>query len=273
MRAALPFALALLVALPAVAGSARAASLKADYLITLEGLNIGQAVIEGSFQETRYDLKVTGQLTGLIGALSGGVQASAVTRGAIASNRLASSGFSASAQSSSSSRTVQVGLAGGNVTKVEIEPPFELRPDRIPLTDAHTHGVIDPLSGLLAIAESRQKPLDPAACNRTVPVFDGSQRFNIVGSFGDTRLVSRPGFTGNVLVCQLRYVPIAGHRPEREAVKFMIQNRDMQVWLAPVEGTRILVPYRVSIKTLIGTSVVEAQSWTVGRDEGRALTR
>lgn len=269
MRAALPFALALAAAVV----PAHAASLRAEYGITLEGLSIGQAVIEGSFQDARYDLKVTGQLTGLIGALSGGVQGGAVARGAIAGNRLVSSGFSASAHSSSSARTVQVALAGGNVTKVEIEPPFELRPDRIPLTETHHHGVIDPLSGLLAVVGSQAKPLDPAACNRTVPVFDGSQRFNVVGTFADTRLVSRPGFTGNVLVCQLRYVPIAGHRPEREAVKFMSQNRDIQVWLAAVEGTRVLVPYRVSIRTLIGTSVVEAQSWTVGQDEGRAVTR
>jgi hypothetical protein len=32
----------------------------------------------------------------------------------------------------------------------------------------------------------------------------------------------------------------------------------MSVWLAPVEGARVLVPIRISLKTMIGTSVVEA---------------
>ena len=64
-----------------------------------------------------------------------------------------------------------------------------------------------------------------------------------------------------MLVCNVRYVPIAGHRLHRPATKFMQENRDMSVWLAPVEGARVLVPFRISIRTMIGTSVVEATRW------------
>jgi hypothetical protein len=75
--------------------------------------------------------------------------------------------------------------------------------------------------------------------------------------------VKKPGYVGNVLVCNARYVPIAGHRPGRPAVQFMVENRDMSVWLAPVEGARVLVPLRIAVRTMIGTSVIEAQSWRV----------
>ncbi|HEY0354042.1 MAG TPA: DUF3108 domain-containing protein, partial [Enterovirga sp.] len=65
--------------------------------------------------------------------------------------------------------------------------------------------------------------------------------------------------------CNARYIPIAGHRAERPAVKFMTENRDMSVWLAPVEGARVLVPLRISVRTMIGTTVIEAESWRLGK--------
>ena len=42
----------------------------------------------------------------------------------------------------------------------------------------------------------------------------------------------------------------------------MEENRDMSVWLAPVEGTRVLVPLRISVRTTIGTNIIEATRWT-----------
>lgn len=245
------------------AAAAEAANLKVDYAITLAGLTLGNADLDGTFDDSRYDMKLSGRLTGFAGALSGGSKGGATARGTVSGTRLVPGGFSAVGKSGSSTRTVQMGVANGNVTGIEIEPPFEFRPDRVPLTEASKRNIIDPLSGLVAVAVNRGKLDEAANCNRTVPVFDGTQRFNVVLSYAGTRLVRKPGFTGNVLVCAIRYVPVAGHRPERPAVKFMTENRDMSVWLAPVEGTRMLVPIRISIETMIGTSVVEARKWTV----------
>ena len=41
------------------------------------------------------------------------------------------------------------------------------------------------------------------------------------------------------------------------------ENRDMQVWLAPVEGARVLVPLRIAVATMVGPSLVEATRWTL----------
>ena len=81
-------------------------------------------------------------------------------------------------------------------------------------------------------------------------------------SYGETRQVEKPGYSGPVLVCNARYVAIAGHRPDRPGVKFMEDNRDMSVWLAPVEGTRVLVPMRIAVRTTLGTNIIEATRWT-----------
>lgn len=251
------------VLLAAMTASAGATSLRVDYRISLAGLPLGVADLTGSFSGERYDLKMNAQLTGLAGLFTGSGRGGAASTGTLSGTRLLTSGFSANGRSGGAERVVQVGLSAGNVSEVKIEPPFELRPDRVPVTEAHMRGIIDPLSAVVAVAAKSGKPDDPGSCNRSVPVFDGTQRFNIVLSYAETKPVQKPGFSGNVLVCNIRYVPVSGHRTSRPVVKFMEENRDMSVWYAPVEGTRVLVPLRISLRTTLGVSVVEAERWNV----------
>ena len=53
-------------------------------------------------------------------------------------------------------------------------------------------------------------------------------------------------------------MPVAGHIPSRATVKYLANQRDMEVWLAPVAGTHVLVPFRVSIPTPVGLGVMQA---------------
>lgn len=259
----LTFASAAWAALAFLAGPAAATTLRVDYRITLAGLSLGQADLTGIFAGDRYDLRMNAQLTGLAGLVSGSGRGGAVSMGAVAANRLVTSGFSANGSSGGAERVVQVGLSSGNVTEIKIDPPFEERPDRVPVTEAHKRAVIDPLSAVLAVVAKGGKPDEPMNCNRRLPVFDGTQRFDITLSYAETRRVQKPGYSGTVLVCNVRYQAVAGHRPTRPVVKFMEENRDISVWLAPVEGTRVLVPLRISLRTTLGTSVVEAERWSV----------
>jgi hypothetical protein len=60
------------------------------------------------------------------------------------------------------------------------------------------------------------------------------------------------------VVCTVLYRPVAGHRPERPAIKYLIEQRDMEMWLAPIAGTRVLVPFRFSVPTPFGLGVLQA---------------
>ena len=253
----------LLVVGSLAAAPANATSLHATYRLTLAGLTLGNAELDGKFTDERYSLGLKAQLTGIAGLFTSSGRGGASATGTIAGNRLLSAGFSGSGRFGSTERIVQMAVSSGNAGAVEINPPFEPRPDRIPVNDADKRGIIDPLGGILALAASRAKADDPKICDHTIPVFDGTQRFDIVLSFGGTKPVQKPGFTGNVLVCNARYIPVSGHRPARWAVQYMRENRDMSVWLAPVEGTRLLLPIRINIMTYYGMSVVEAERWSV----------
>jgi hypothetical protein len=65
------------------------------------------------------------------------------------------------------------------------------------------------------------------------------------------------------------YQPLAGHRPDRAAIRQLTQTRDLDIWFAPIAGTRVLAPFRISIPTTIGTAVLQATQFVSYAHAGR----
>jgi hypothetical protein len=150
-------------------------------------------------------------------------------------------------------------LSSGAVKDLSVDPPTIPNPERIPLTDAHRRGVVDPMSAGLMRVAGNGDPVSPEACRRTIPVFDGRMRFDLQLSFKRIEKVqAQKGYQGPVAVCSVQFVPLAGHVPDRPAIKYLMAQRDMEMWLAPIPGTRIVVPYRISLQTPLGQGVLEA---------------
>jgi hypothetical protein len=153
---------------------------------------------------------------------------------------------------------VRIAMAGGRVREFSAEPPVKPAPDRVPLTEAHRKGVLDPMSATLAIVPGNGDVVSPAVCDRVVPVFDGRYRFEVSLSFDRIEEVSTKGYSGPALVCNASYKPIAGHRASRNPKRYAAPNDEIRIWLVPIAGTRALVPYRVTIGTVFGTLRVQA---------------
>jgi hypothetical protein len=66
------------------------------------------------------------------------------------------------------------------------------------------------------------------------------------------------GYAGPAVVCSVAFTPVSGFIPSRAAIKYLIKSRDIEVWLAPIAGTRVLVPFRAQVGTPFGQGVVEA---------------
>ena len=246
-------------------GAAAGQTLTVDYGISLAGLPLGSADLATTVEGSKYKMQVGAKLTGLAGLLTGG-RGAATAAGALSGSQPVPASFAVTSRSSNDQRTVRMGLNGGSVAALEITPPLDEKPDRVPLKESHKRAVLDPVSALLMPVAGKGAPTDPGQCNRTLPIFDGAARFDVVLSYGETKQVEKPGYVGPVLVCNARYVPIAGHRALRPSTKFMQDNQDMQVWLAPVEGTRLLVPLRIAVRTMVGMSVIEAIRWGLQAD-------
>jgi hypothetical protein len=66
------------------------------------------------------------------------------------------------------------------------------------------------------------------------------------------------GYEGPAVVCAVFFTPIAGYVPDRPAIKFLVTLHDAEVWLAPISGTRVLVPFRFSMPTPLGQGLLQA---------------
>ena len=114
----------------------------------------------------------------------------------------------------------------------------------------------DPISAVMMPSAG---PLGPDACARKLSVFDGRMRYDLQFSFKKMEpVITNAGYQGPAAVCAIRFAPIAGHIPERPAIKYLTELTTMEVWLAPVGGTGLVVPWRVVIPTPYGTGVLQA---------------
>ena len=248
------------LAAAALIGGARADVLHATYRVSLVGLPIGAVNLNADLTPTSYSIQGDGKLTGLV-RLFANAQGASAGKGAIVQGRISPATFATIAASSNMVRTIRMALAGNAVTGVDISPPFDDKPDRVPLGPGDEQNIVDPVGAVVIPAPPSGPLLSPAACNRKIPIFDGYTRFDIDLTYVGERSVMAKGYDGRVVVCAARYVPISGHRRDRPATKFMADNKDLEVWLAPIERDRVLFPFRVSVRTMIGTTVVEASEF------------
>lgn len=241
---------------------ARADAVDMRYRISLAGLALGNASMSGNIAKDRYAINLRAKLNGLVGMIVGGSGAADAT-GSIVNGRPLSSGYALSASNSQMTRTIRMSVSNAQVNTVAIDPPFDEHPDRVPITPRNKQGIVDPIGAL--VMPVKGKPFEPSSCDRVLPVYDGAQRFNVTLSYSGTKDVSVPGYAGPALVCSARYTPIAGHRLNKKQVTYMQNNREMSAWLIPAGDTGVLVPFRISVKTQIGTSVIEAETVNVTR--------
>jgi hypothetical protein len=265
LRALLSLTGAVALCAPVLASSARADQVRAHYSVTLLGIPLGSASLDGDVSGGAYRIAVNAKLSG-IAALVSSSRGAATAAGGYLKGLIVPAAYANTSANSKETRTVRIAMQGGAVKGVDISPPVDPVPDRVPLTSAHTRGIVDPLSALIMPVPGSEPVVGPAACNRTLPVYDGFTRFDVTLTYAGTRSVKSRGYAGTVVVCDVRYTPIAGHRI-RKPVQFMADNKDIQVWLAPVGEARVVVPYRISVATMIGTTVIEATAFET--DAGR----
>jgi hypothetical protein len=232
--------------------------LDARYAVTLAGVPVGKGAWVIDIAENQFTAAASGATAGLLRVFASG-QGSGASRGLIVSGTPVPASFAASITSDKKTEEIRMTLGAGDVKDFAISPEVPVDPERVPVTEAHFHGVSDPMTGSLIRVPGTGNPLTPQACARTTPIFDGRMRYNLQFAYKRMDQVKADkGYEGPVVVCAVYFIPIAGFIPHRASVKYLAAQRDMEVWLAPVANTRVLVPYRISIPTPIGVGVMQA---------------
>jgi hypothetical protein len=235
--------------------------LEAHYVASLAGIPIGQGNWVVSIGEAHYSAAASGVTTGLMRVFTRG-EGTTATSGTISGGRLIASVYAATIKSRRKTDRVRLTLSNGNVKKAKIEPKPDKDPERVPVTDAHRRGVLDPMTASMVRVPGNGDLLVPEACHRTMAIFDGRLRYNLKLTYKRMEQVkAAKGYAGPVVVCSVYFTPIAGYIPSRRTIKYLEKMRDMEVWLAPIAGTRILVPFRAQGPTPIGLAKLEAQQF------------
>jgi hypothetical protein len=230
----------------------------ARYLVTLGGVTIGKGAWVIDISENQFTAAASGATTGLLRVLSTG-RGSGASRGYMIGGNPVPASFAASITTDKKTEEIRMTLGSGDVKDFSIVPDLPPDPERIPLTDAHRRGVIDPMTGSIVRVAGTGNPVGPQACQRTHQVFDGRMRYDLKFAYKRMEQVkAEKGYEGPAVVCSIYFVPVAGFVPTRAAIKYLVSQREMEVWLAPVGTTRVLVPFRVAIPTPIGQGVMTA---------------
>jgi Protein of unknown function (DUF3108) len=235
---------------------------RARYSVSLIGLPIGEVAAAGTFGPSNYRINLNAKLMGIAAVVSN-LKLALASTGALRRDGVAPSTYATTSANSQGVRTVRMSLDAGNVKSVEIVPPFEDKPGRIPVSESHKRNIVDPTSALIMPVPEGEPLVGSAACNRTIPVFDGYVRFNVTLHYAGTRQVSVAGYSGPVSVCRARYTPIAGHARESKSTKFMAENKDIEAWLAPIPRAHVVVPLHVQLMTLAGNAEIDAEEFSV----------
>ena len=243
--------------------AARADTFHSTYSISIIGIPVGVAEITAAFSGDRYSIEAHAKITG-VASLVTSWRSSLTGAGEISGARVSPASFALTESNSSMTRTIRMALSGNTVTGVDIAPPFDPpKGDMAPLSPKDKQGVIDPIGAALLPVPASAAPTSPAACDRTLPIFDGATRFDLALSYVGERKVKTKGYVGPVAVCAIRFAPVAGYRRDGPQIKFWIENKDMAIWLVPVLGQNLVAPYRISIRTPYGGLVIEATEFTV----------
>lgn len=245
-----------------------AAKLDAAYTASLVGIPIGRIGWTVDLRDDRFSATASGSTVGLFRIFAHG-HGVAEAQGTIAGKQPTASNFMVSFTSGNAADEIEIVFSGGKARE-SLAHPRPPNPALVPLTEANRTGVVDPMTALLVHVPGGGDTLVPAACEREIAVFDGHMRYDLRLAFKRLEQVKAgAGYQGPAVVCAVYFIPLAGYDPNRSAIKYLRAERGMEIWLAPLTGTRLLVPFRVSVPTPIGLGVLQATRFIFTRQPER----
>jgi Protein of unknown function (DUF3108) len=234
--------------LPSARASDWPANVRAVYDISFNGFNVGTFEFQSQSEDESYSLAGNAHLTLLLGAFTWIGETRAF--GLIANRMPQPAAFAFDFKANSKTGSTKMDFADGVVSGVKHVPQPEPKPGIVPVRPQHLKGVLDPMSAIMVVARGS----NPNPCDRRLPIFDGKERFDLVLSYKSQMKVNEQQPSGQPAiahVCKVKYQPIAGHKVDAEN-SFMATTDGIEVALRPVPSANILIPYQITIPTLVG---------------------
>lgn len=244
------------VAASLVAGPVNAAGTKHDMklIMALAGIPVGKLIITTWLGSDKYTISGSARTFG-ISRLFSKAKGHSKSSGKLKNGRIVALSHDVHYRSGKDKGSVNIEFKKGRVARSASVPSVRYKRDAVKVTPAHLKSVLDPMSVAIIAVKKKEINNGNAICNRTLPVYDGKNRFNLQMKFKGRRNVVTKGFKGIAYVCAARYVPVAGHRPHKKHIKQLQRNKSIEISLARIGNTTVYGIIQFSAKTPYGRIV------------------
>lgn len=245
--------------LPLAAPAAKAEPLKATYRVFVGGVTALDVDATLEVTGDRYRIAVSAVTGGTIGRLFTW-KTESQSDGHRQGDDLRPASHRQSSQFRGEPRNVTLTYGPQGDVSATVTPPPETD-DREPVPPALQRGTLDPLSAvldlLIAVGASER-------CDRSLPVFDGRRRYDMMFTEVGRRIVdpSRYSvFSGVAQQCRVSYRPVAGYGKSGPTGRFWQRSNPadrppVDLWLAPLAAGYPPLPVRLETDSDFGSVVV-----------------
>lgn len=235
---------------PALAAESRHDS---EYSIALGPLPIARANFSTKMNGSTYSISGSFSSAGIASVLKD-ISGKTTVSGAKRGNRMQANEYSLVYKDGKRTRTYDVQYRNGNVTSTTVNPAPKARPDNwVDVKDRDLRSVLDPISGLIF-------PVGGRICPSRLPIYDGESRLDLVLSSSGTKPFKTNGFSGDAVVCDMRYVPKSGFRKGRKDIEYL-KSISMEVWFAKASSMDLYAPVYARIPTKVGQVYITATKY------------
>lgn len=225
--------------------------LRARYDATLWGLPIGRADITSRFEGGSFKLQGSFGSAG-IARLFDPADGTATVSGTVSQKSVQPASYRLNYKSGKKRQSTAIRFENGAVADTQNKPPLrKFKKNWVPLADKDLKGVADPLTALMIPAGSASD-----VCDRSVDVYDGEMHARLQMS----RVDAGDRLPGGQVTCRVRFVPVAGYRTNRDALKFLRDRARIFVAFAPAGVPGIQSPVEATIGTQVGTVHIRARA-------------
>jgi hypothetical protein len=242
---------------PALSAHAEMTRHQSKFTVRYGAITVGEATFNIDYNDRKYSVDARGKTAGIVDVFSPG-KGQAKSEGLVEPLKVVAVKHFVEYEEPEKTSALEVSFEEGNVAGVKViagklrtkkgKRWVKIQPDQL-------KSVIDPASSLVIPVKAESTGDGRAVCDHVFNVYDGDTRYDIALSYKSSREIAVEGYKGNAFVCQLRYIPVAGHRRNEKNIEYMSNNKDMEVWLAPLPGSSLYTPIRFDVPTWVGTVI------------------
>lgn len=240
---------------------------RTEYSISVFGLPIARSEMDTRISDTKYSLEGNFYSSGLA-RIFDSTKGSISINGAMTNQKTTSSvrpaSYLTTYRSGKKHKRTAISFKNNAVSAFDNQPAINKVAPWVEIGPDDLKNVLDPISAMMVTS-----PSAAAVCNRSLQIFDGQTRAQIVLTPAGTEKLSTQGYDGTAIICNAKFVPVSGYEKDKKSLRYLADKSKITLHFASLntdaKGAGIYAPVAASVGTQIGTVKVRATRFELMR--------